>query len=192
MQLKIGDRAKVLSKIGNHGFQIGEIIEILETYPESANPHYRARNESGDEWWIDEEEVGPHKSTADKEQTKKNLIPFDLEKWQAGAKPFTRDEREVKQLTYFEGSDGKNLVGLVVVNLLGWFSDGRYSRGKRDTDLMLEQPPVKQYVNVYPDRIGGARDTLEACKQLKDEEAIGWLEITITGEGAHSEFFPID
>jgi hypothetical protein len=79
------------------------------------------------------------------------LEKFDLEKALNGAKVVTRDGREVKELTKFEGFKDYPLVGIVDSQLHTWTTQGLISLhlGECGADLFLAVEPKRIWVNVY-------------------------------------------
>ena len=80
--------------------------------------------------------------------------PFNLEEALNGAKVVTRDGREVRQLTKFEGvtTESHSLVGVLGMYMCSWADDGRFNdvfgepQGK---DLFIAVEPQSIWVNVY-------------------------------------------
>jgi hypothetical protein len=79
---------------------------------------------------------------------KTKLIPFSIEAWKAGGKPVTRDGREVKQLTKFEGVLTKiqSLMGVVEDKIQTWWDDGLWTSDEKNypMNLMLEVEDTKK------------------------------------------------
>ena len=69
-------------------------------------------------------------------------IPFTFELWDKDRtqKVWTRDGREVNQLTYFE-CKGENLVGVLDEVIETWYKDGYYivTKGEDANDLFLAE-----------------------------------------------------
>jgi len=124
---------------------------------------------------------------------KKNLIPFDLKKWQEGAKPFTRDGKEVKQLTYFEGLESTFCMGGVVETTLNkWNLEGAHLPQNEALSLMLEAPAVESFINFYPGLQPAAmqyQNSLDACKQSRSKKsgATHIIKVTQIGEEVTAE-----
>jgi hypothetical protein len=101
--------------------------------------------------------------------------PFNLEEALNGAKVVTRDGREVKELTKFEGLKDYPLVGIVDSQLHTWTTQGLISLhlGECRADLFLAVETKRVYVNVYilhdTIKTGGNYDTLEAAKKSHSE-----------------------
>jgi hypothetical protein len=78
------------------------------------------------------------------------LEKFDLEKALNGAKVVTRDGREVKELTKFEGLKDYPLVGVLDNQLQTWTTQGLISPhlGECRADLFLAVETKRVYVNV--------------------------------------------
>jgi hypothetical protein len=114
------------------------------------------------------------------------LEKFDLEKALNGAKVVTRDGREVKELTKFEGLKDYPLAGIVDSQLHTWTTQGLISLhlGECRADLFLAVETKRVYVNVYilhdTIKTGGNYDTLEAAKKAiqKGLDYIKTIEIT--------------
>jgi hypothetical protein len=114
------------------------------------------------------------------------LEKFDLEKALNGAKVVTRDGREVKELTKFEGFKDYPLVGVLDNQLQTWTTQGLISPhlGECRADLFLAVETKRVYVNVYilhdTIKTGGNYDTLEAAKKAiqKGLDYIKTIEIT--------------
>jgi hypothetical protein len=114
------------------------------------------------------------------------LEKFNLEKALNGAKVFTRDGREVTQLTRFETDSHYCLYGVVNGFVKDWTSDGKYrlETPECSKDLFLEVKVRRAWVNVY----GNGRDILTSgCYRTKqvalhnireDYEYIKTVEIT--------------
>jgi hypothetical protein len=84
---------------------------------------------------------------------------FDLEKALNGAKVVTRDGREVRQLTKFEGvtTESYSLVGVLGRYMCSWADDGRFNdvfAEQHGKDLFLAVEPQRQWVNLYKDAKG--------------------------------------
>ena len=73
---------------------------------------------------------------------------FDLEKALNGAKVVTRDGREVRQLTKFEGvtTESYSLVGVLGRYMCSWADDGRFN------DVFAEQHGKDLFLAVEPQR----------------------------------------
>ena len=56
LKFKINDVCKVIANIGGHEFTIGELVTIVECFPESEVPHYRCDNKK-EFWFLSEEEL---------------------------------------------------------------------------------------------------------------------------------------
>ena len=71
---------------------------------------------------------------------KTKTIPFSIEAWKAGGKPFTRDGGEVKHLTNFETDEAFPLAGSVNRKKRNWKLNGCYYANEIQSieDLMLE------------------------------------------------------
>ena len=76
--------------------------------------------------------------------------PFNLEEALNGAKVVTRDGREVRQLTKFEGLDNYSLVGVLGGKLTTWTKQGEYYQSEEEShaDLFLAVEPQSIWVNV--------------------------------------------
>lgn len=59
LKLKVGESGKIISKKCGHGFDIGEIVTVSELClpPKSIKQHYEVKNEFGDRWWVEEDEI---------------------------------------------------------------------------------------------------------------------------------------
>jgi hypothetical protein len=80
------------------------------------------------------------------------LEKFDLEKALNGAKVVTRDGREVKELTKFEGLKNYPLVGVLDTNLHTWTTQGMFNSNHEVEcirDLFLVVEPNRVWVNIY-------------------------------------------
>jgi len=123
---------------------------------------------------------------------KPNLVPFTISAWNAGAKPFTRDGREVKQLICFEGIDNQYcLCGVLDKQHESWTVDGEYSSGGEDSDdLMLEAPVVERFAPLYKNgEIGASYPTLEAAQTTTNLDIIVYIKVTISGTDFKAETF---
>ena len=81
-------------------------------------------------------------------------IPFTFEAWDKdrGQKVWTRDGREVKQLTYFEDiKNSYSLNGVLDKTLRSWTKEGFYYIEKNDAneDIFLEHHERDYFVNIY-------------------------------------------
>ena len=92
-----------------------------------------------------------------------NLVPFDMEKWKQGWKPYTRDGYEVKGLRgdalLIEWSDYP-LKGYVNRAQFSWAKDGSFKFGQtgNHSDLMLAEPePEREWLYINPTRTYSAR-----------------------------------
>ena len=50
LKFKVNDVCKVIANTGSHEFKTGEVVTIIECYPESEVPHYRCDNKK--EFWF--------------------------------------------------------------------------------------------------------------------------------------------
>jgi hypothetical protein len=77
--------------------------------------------------------------------------PFNLKEALNGAKVVTRDGKEVKELTKFEGLKDYPLVGVLDNNLATWTTQGTLSLhlGECRADLFLAVEPQRIWVNAY-------------------------------------------
>ena len=87
------------------------------------------------------------------------LTPFTLAAWDKdrSQKVFTRDGREVKQLTYFEGLEPYCFRGILPNGLNSWNKNGYFhtSQNGNDANLFLEHTEKEYWVNVYEDKCYG-------------------------------------
>jgi hypothetical protein len=117
------------------------------------------------------------------------LEKFDLEKVIHGAKVFTRDGREVTQLTKFETYDKFCLYGVVDDEVECWTIDGQYTGNSScSMDLFLESKVQSVWVNVYRkcwdgeifignNRYKSHEDAIEDVRE-NDPDYIKTIEIT--------------
>jgi hypothetical protein len=79
------------------------------------------------------------------------MIPFNIDKFRAGAKVITRDGREVKQLTEFPALIKFKLVGFIQgeVETNTWTIDGDMWGPDEPDDNDLFHPEPEMWVNVY-------------------------------------------
>lgn len=56
MKYKIGDKAIIKTEV-SHAFKYGEEVEIIELFPEQPDPHYRAKNDNGDTWYVNDNDL---------------------------------------------------------------------------------------------------------------------------------------
>jgi hypothetical protein len=88
------------------------------------------------------------------------MIPFNIDKFRAGAKVITRDGREVKQLTEFDCDERYPLSGVVKRELVSWTIEGlewgKLSEDVSDNDLFHPEPEM--WVNVYDNPVGRIRE----------------------------------
>lgn len=124
---------------------------------------------------------------------KPNLVPFTLEAWNAGAKPFTRDGREVKQLIEFTNTDEtENLIGVLGKEIFSWQPTGRHDGHLvNPIDLMLEVPAIVDYLDICAETgTGAAFPTLVRWENAKVVTSIGYVKVITSGNSVTSEFFP--
>jgi hypothetical protein len=86
--------------------------------------------------------------------------PFNLEEALNGAKVVTRDGREVRQLTKFEGvtTESYSLVGVLGRYMCSWADDGRFNDvfgEEQSKDLFIAVEPRRAWVNVWRDVTDG-------------------------------------
>ena len=118
--------------------------------------------------------------------------PFNLEEALNGAKVVTRDGREVRQLTKFEGvtTESYSLVGVLGRYMCSWADDGRFNdvfAEQQGKDLFLAVEPQRQWVNLYKDVkgnfcLGQWCYSLEEAKNLIDPSLNYIKTIEITDE----------
>ena len=56
LKLKVNDVCKVIANISKHKFKIGEVVTIIECFPESCPPHYKCCSKK-DFWFLRDEEL---------------------------------------------------------------------------------------------------------------------------------------
>jgi len=81
-------------------------------------------------------------------------IPFTFEAWDKDRtqKVWTRDGREVLQLTHFEKSG--EFAGDTDKGVRTWYNNGTWSCGENELDLFLEHHEREYWVNVYEGEAG--------------------------------------
>ena len=81
-------------------------------------------------------------------------IPFTFEAWDKDRtqKVWTRDGREVLQLTHFEKSG--EFAGDTDKGVRTWYNNGTWSCGENELDLFLEHHERECWVNVYEGEAG--------------------------------------
>lgn len=58
LKFDVGAKVVIKKELGGHGFQIGEVVTITDKYNEGkGSEHYRAENEDGEYWWINDDEI---------------------------------------------------------------------------------------------------------------------------------------
>jgi len=118
--------------------------------------------------------------------------PFNLEEALNGAKVVTRDGREVRQLTKFEGvtTESYSLVGVLGRYMCSWADDGRFNDvfgEQQSKDLFIAVGPQRKWVNLYKDVkgnfcMGQWCHSLEEAKNLIDPSLNFIKTIEITDE----------
>ena len=118
--------------------------------------------------------------------------PFNLEEALNGAKVVTRDGREVRQLTKFEGvtTESYSLVGVLGRYMCSWADDGRFNDvfgEQQSKDLFIAVEPQRKWVNLYKDVkgnfcMGQWCHSLEEAKNLIDPSLNFIKTIEITDE----------
>jgi hypothetical protein len=97
-------------------------------------------------------------------------IPFTFEAWDKDRtqKVWTRDGREVKQLTFFENAkDDYRLVGVADIHVKKWTPEGIGIIGETTAfDLFLEHHEREYWVNVYEGEAGIFLGSI--CKSEKE------------------------
>ena len=59
LNLRVGDKAKVIANTHNHGFEIGQKVIIRQLYYTGVPPYYRASmfGNPATEWYVNDDEV---------------------------------------------------------------------------------------------------------------------------------------
>jgi hypothetical protein len=93
-------------------------------------------------------------------------IPFTFEAWDKDRtqKVWTRDGREVLQLTHFEKSG--EFAGDTDKGIRTWYNNGTWSCGENELDLFLEHHEREYWVNVYEGEAGIFLGSI--CKSEKE------------------------
>lgn len=53
----VGQKVRIIDNTGFHGFEHGEIVEIIELMFDEYENYYEAKGENGKEWYIADEEI---------------------------------------------------------------------------------------------------------------------------------------
>ena len=104
-------------------------------------------------------------------------IPFTFELWDKDRtqKVWTRDGREVKELTFFTSGEPYKFAGIVKNDFETWTKDGKYFEDQvfeNELDLFLEHTEREYFVNVYKHTVG-AIHTGDVYTTLEEAEKIG-------------------
>jgi hypothetical protein len=93
-------------------------------------------------------------------------IPFTFSQWDKDRtqKVWTRDGREVLQLTHFEKSG--EFAGDTDKGIRTWYNNGTWSCGENELDLFLEHHEREYWVNVYEGEAGIFLGSI--CKSEKE------------------------
>ena len=129
-----------------YAWHIGETFEVQDisgyrSYTVINNPKYKVHCISKRDCEIISETV---------------KIPFTFEAWDKdrSQKVWTREGREVKELTWFECLNESPILGVVEKKLYRWKKDGMWDKTLTSLDLFLEHTEKEYFVNVYEGKEG--------------------------------------
>lgn len=115
---------------------------------------------------------------------KTKLIPFDYERYKAGAKAVTENGINVYDIHLFECNHAFPLIGIIDNFLMSWNKEGK-ANSLNNYALMLEVEVEEKtfYVNVYQGfHEVGMHPNLERAKNYKSSDCLGTLKVTYTEE----------
>lgn len=107
---------------------------------------------------MEEKKIQHYDCFFDREPSKSNLKPFDLEAAKAGKPVYTRDGRKARIICFdAKRKDGKNIVALIpskeypgFEDLVAYPNNGNYHGGhENDGDLMMLPEKKEGWVNIY-------------------------------------------
>lgn len=107
---------------------------------------------------MEEKKIQHYDCFFDREPSKSNLKPFDLEAAKAGKPVYTRDGRKARIICFdVKRKDGKNIVALIpskeypgFEDLVAYPNNGNYHGGhENDGDLMMLPEKKEGWVNIY-------------------------------------------
>lgn len=102
-------------------------------------------------------------------------IPFTFSAWDKdrSQKVWTRDGREVKQLTWFDCNSIVPLVGVVEKDVMRWGVNGLWGSSASKYDLFLEHTEKEYFVNVYRNENGGIYINSDCYNTFNSAESVG-------------------
>lgn len=102
-------------------------------------------------------------------------IPFTFSAWDKdrSQKVWTRDGREVTQLTWFDCNSIVPLVGVVENDVMRWGVNGLWGSSVSKFDLFLEHTEKEYFVNVYESSKIGVSVSPIVFKTFEEAEKMG-------------------
>lgn len=120
---------------------------------------------------------------------KADLMYFTLAAWEAGAKPFLSDGREVPELVHLKTVKDYPLIGLDNGVVCQWSLNGQ-TEGKSYHTLMLEAPTVTRFINTYKEGLSKVYNTHSDANEGAVDDRLGCLKVVVSGTSVTTEYFP--